>query len=210
MQRLAEFIRARAQETYPEPPSEGHDQITKQMVPEVCGRLTAGFSVLDVGCGQGVAFQGFLDAGASKVIGMTTNEEDFKAASAFLCTSAIVDVDMCDMHAIADQYRSGCFDLVWARHVLEHSVAPFFVLHEFHRVLKPGGWLYVEVPGPETACCHESNKNHYSVMGPQMWLNLLTRAGFEVVEGREMSLQTAAGPDKYFGWICKRLANGKP
>jgi ubiquinone/menaquinone biosynthesis C-methylase UbiE len=56
------------------------------------------------------------------------------------------------------------FDLVWARHALEHSVVPAFLLSEFHRLTKPGGVLYVEVPAPDTACVHETNPNHHSVL----------------------------------------------
>ena len=198
MARLAEFVRARAQETYPEPPSEGHDEITRKVLPEVTARLDDGWSVLDVGCGQGVALEEFQSRGYV-VTGTTLNDNDL----AILRAKGFEDVLLCDMHEMPEDW-TGRYDLVWARHVLEHSVAPFFVLHEFHRVLKPAAWLYVEVPGPDTECNHEANQNHYSVLGQRAWLCLLHRAGFEVLEGREMKLMTGAGPDVYFGWVCRK------
>jgi SAM-dependent methyltransferase len=109
------------------------------------------------------------------------------------------------MHAVSNpSFDWYPFDCVWARHVLEHSVIPFFVLHEFARVLKPGGILYAEVPSPGTDCRHEANPNHYSVLTCGMWLQLIQRAGFEILEVREIKLNTAAGPDIYHSIIARK------
>ena len=207
MTRLAEFIRARAAETYPEPSSPGHDQITAQILPEVCKGLPKGFSVLDVGCGQGVAFPHFMAAGTGAVTGITTNDTDLKAAAKWCHENdpgCFCCVSKCDMHDIVDTFPPEKFDLIWARHVLEHSIAPPFVLWEFFQALKPGGLLYCEFPEPDTSCFHESNQNHYAVFGERAWQHLLLKADFEIKQAYKWELQTGAGPDVYFGFLCRK------
>ena len=65
-------------------------------------------------------------------------------------------------------FPDAAFDLVWCRHALEHSAFPLFTLTEIYRVLRPKGLVYVEALAPETACHHERNPNHYSVLGKDM------------------------------------------
>jgi SAM-dependent methyltransferase len=197
--RLSDFIAARAAETYPEPRTTGHDGLTAQMAPLVAAMLPVGASVLDVGCGQGPALDWFQQHGHYP-IGITTNTADLRA-----CEANGHEVHPVDMHKLPDSFERYPFDCIWARHVLEHSVIPFFVLHEFARVLKPGGILYVEVPMPDTPCNHVANLNHYSVLGKDAWLCLIARSGFELHEVREIGLQTMAGPDKYLSVIARKL-----
>ncbi len=197
MNRLTEFMQKVAADVYPEPRSEGHDAITVKMAPEVAKRLPKGALVLDVGCGQGPALEWFTNAGFHPV-GIALGKEDVDA-----CVAAGFDAQVCDQHDLS-QFMDETFDCVWARHVLEHSIAPYWVLHEFHRVLVKGGTLYVEVPAPETSCNHALNKNHYSVMGLQMWLSLTDRAGFEIIEAREIRFPTEAGLDIYYSIICAK------
>lgn len=193
--RLADFIAERATETYPEPRSAGHDGITAKMAAEVAKHLEPMAHVLDVGCGQGPALEWFTREGFTPT-GIALNAEDVSS-----CRERGFLVAQSDMHSSG--FCDGLFDCVWARHVLEHSIAPFFALHEFARVLKPGGILYVEVPAPDTSCAHETNQNHYSVMGWKMWLSLIQRSGFDVINAMAHHLQTGAGPDIYFSYICK-------
>jgi ubiquinone/menaquinone biosynthesis C-methylase UbiE len=185
-----------ALDTYPEPRTPGHDGITHSQLAKVCALVPNGGEVLDVGCGQGPALDWLKEHGFSGT-GITINKADLVA-----CRELGHNVYDCDQNAL--MFNDGWFDMVWARHVLEHSVAPYWTLHEFKRVLKPGGILYVEVPSPNTASCHESNQNHYSVMGYEMWLALITRAGFEPIEGVEMNLKTEAGPDVYFAITSRK------
>jgi len=195
---FTDFLAARASESYPEPRTAGHDGITAQMAPIVAALLPAGGSVLDVGAGQGPALEWFSKAGFD-VTGTTINDDDFKA-----CEKLGHRVERCDMHDIGEYFNFERFDCVWARHVLEHSVAPLFVLHQFAEVLKPGGILYTEMPSPETAAAHETNANHYSVMGLKMWASLISRAGFDIHEIRTIDIATGAGPDVYFSIIARK------
>jgi SAM-dependent methyltransferase len=100
-------------------------------------------------------------------------------------------------------FPDATFDLVWCRHCLEHSIYPYFTLSQFARVLKPNSWLYVEVPAPDTACTHQLNGNHYSVLGKSMLGSLITRAGFVVDDVLDINFSTMAGPDTYWGYLAR-------
>lgn len=200
---LDAFLDRIAQDVYAEPPSGGHELISGQAWARVrtAAALAPGARVLDVGCGQGVALTAFREAGLNAV-GVTLSEEDRS-----VCDRLGYDVQRMDQSFL--EFTAGEFALVWCRHCLEHSVAPYFTLAEFRRVLMPGGFLYVEVPAPDTPCRHEWNPNHYSVLGQNAWLALLTRAGFTVVEAFHINHETGVGPDVYLGFIC-RLGGAPP
>lgn len=194
--RLAQFMASIAAQTYPEPPTDIHSDITKKVLDELIPRLPKEAAVLDVGCGQGPALWIFRTHNI-QAVGIALNDEDVKA-----CTANGLNVIKMDQNDL--DFPDGSFDLVWARHVLEHSIAPLWTLHEFNRVLKPTGILYAEMPAPETACCHESNGNHYAVLGHQAWIALLNKAGFWVEKSAEWKFTTMVGPDVYFSFECKK------
>jgi FkbM family methyltransferase len=196
--RFGEFLVRLREDVYPELPSAQHSSITRQMWDRVRGQmsLAPGARVLDVGCGQGLALELFRDAGLSAV-GITIGEEDLDA-----CRQRGFEVAEMDQSCL--EYDAGTFGLVWCRHALEHSVAPYFTLSEFSRVLASGGYLYVEVPAPDTACHHELNPNHYSVLGQSAWLSLMERAGFQLLDGIRIDLSVPAGPDLYWGFLLRK------
>lgn len=194
---LSQFMASIAKDTYPEPRSSGHDGITQAQAAKVAPLIPEGGRVLDIGCGQGPALDWFLENGFDP-IGVALNAEDVAA-----CIERGHEAIIGDQNAL--HFNDGGFDLVWARHVLEHSIAPYWTLHEFNRVLKKGGILYVEVPAPDTDSRHETNQNHYSVMGWKMWASLISRAGFDVMASETISLTTGAGSDVYFTFIGRKL-----
>ena len=197
-ERLAAFLETLKCDTYPEIPSEPHISITRQMVERLAAtcRLPAGAKVLDVGCGQGTALDLFERQGYVPT-GITLNAEDAR-----VCRGKGFAVREMDQSFL--DFAGGEFDLVWCRHCLEHSIFPYFTLAGFHRVLKPGGWLYVEVPSPDTACRHQSNRNHYSVLGKSMWIELLRRSGFHVADVTDIRFTAVAGPDVYWAFLGRR------
>lgn len=144
--------------------------------------------ILDIGCGQGTFIQEMDERGYKEVVGLTMSREDVDA-----CISKGYQAVYGDMSDLS--YQDESWDMIWCRHALEHSPFPLLTLMEFNRVLKKDGFLYVEVPAPDTERDHEFNPNHYSVMGEKMWASLFGRAGFE---GTEQGI-----------WEFKLIDNGK-
>ena len=157
--------------------------------------------VLDAGCGPGVFMDEMRSAGFPSLWGVTLSQEDVDACrrKGHGCTLG----DISDLDDMDDSV-----DLVWCRHAIEHSVYALFTLYEFNRVLKMGGGLYVEVPGPGLPRAHEWNPNHYSILGPHMWVALMQRAGFEVFDTREIKLELTQNgekvPELFYAFMAKK------
>jgi len=195
--RLDAFLQGLHGDIYPEPPSATHTAIIRKVFAELCRSYppTPGARLLDVGCGQGVALELFREAGLDP-LGVTLGPD------AEVCRAKGLAVQEMDL-AFLD-FPDASFDLVWCRHALEHSIFPFFTLAELSRVLKPGGVLYVEVPAPDTACRHQTNPNHYSVLGKSMWLELIRRTGFPEIRVLDLNFTVPAGPDTYWGFLQQK------
>jgi SAM-dependent methyltransferase len=197
--RFEQFLETIGSQTYPEVPSGQHDEISRQMVDLVwskCG-LTSDMKVLDVGCGQGVALKLFAAKGADAV-GVTLNQTDVD-----VCQSLGYNVLKMDQSFL--DFPDASFDLLWCRHCIEHSIFPYFTLSGFHRVLKPGGWLYIEVPAPDTSCAHQTNLNHYSVLGKSMMASLIERSAFRIADILDITFSVPAGPDLYWAFIQQKV-----
>ena len=197
--RLVSFIDRIESETYPESPSYIHSEITGKAVDILISEyhIPQNARILDIGCGQGPALNLFRDKGFQSTVGITLNDEDV-----YVCQKNGHDVRKMDQSFL--EFPDGSFDLVWARHVIEHSIFPYFTLAEFARVLTSGGMLYLEVPAPETPCRHETNQNHYSVLGRGVWRSLLSRCGFVLCDDVSYKFPTPVGPDEYWGFICSK------
>lgn len=199
LSRLVSFIDKIEGETYPEAPSFIHSEITEKVLETFLPQYQINHTarILDIGCGQGPALDIFRYKGYLSTVGIALNEEDVR-----ICREKGHTVHKMDQSFL--EFTDGSFDLVWARHVIEHSIFPYFTLMEFARVLASGGMLYLEVPAPETSCHHETNPNHYSVFGRGSWISLLGRCGFTVCDEFKFSFVTGMGPDEYWGFICLR------
>ncbi len=196
LDRFREFVGDIALQTYPEVESAVHTSITREQLRRTVERfsLPRNAQILDVGCGQGPALDALREMGF-EATGITVNEEDLAVCRAKGHAVRNMDQSFLD-------FPSESFDLVWARHCIEHSFMPLFTLSGFKRVLKPGGHLYVEVPAPGTCCKHEENLNHYSVLSKTAWRSLLLRSGFMIEAEDTIALTTPAGPDEYYLFLC--------
>lgn len=198
VKKLEGFLAKIKSQIYPEPVTEPHLTITKQMFEYFINKfpIPQGSRILDVGCGQGLAMNLFLEKGFSP-IGITLGQEDL-----IVCRQKGYEVYKMDQSFL--EFNDKKFDFIWCRHCLEHSIFPFFTLSELFRVLKPGGYLYIEVPAPETSCNHQTNPNHYSVLGKGMWEELIKRSGFRLLDVVDLSFNVPAGPDQYWAFIQKK------
>jgi len=156
-----------------------HDDI----IPEISQRFVPEFNldpkckILDIGCGPGVFIKSAAALGYNNVTGVTLSTEDVGA-----CVSQGFDAIHASMTDLP--LEDATVDFIWCRHALEHSPYPLFTLFEFHRVLRPGGQMFIEVPAPgnERVNMHEFNPNHYSILGDRMWQGLFQKSGFELFQ----------------------------
>ena len=197
-QRFESFLERVRKETYPEPPSELHTIIAKKMIDEFLNKhsLSEDKRILDVGCGQGVALEYFESKGFSP-IGITLNNEDLS-----VCKQKGYEVYEMDQSFL--DFNDEEFDLIWCRHCLEHSVFPYLTLIEFFRVLKRKGYLYIEVPAPDTSCNHQTKQNHYSVLNKSMWGELIKRTGFDILVVNNIEFEVVADTDIYWTFIQQK------
>lgn len=198
LERFADFLAMTVDQTYPETPSEPHTSVTGIMLDKVldlCALKKPG-RILDVGCGQGPALDVIRDRGYHAV-GITVNDEDIR-----VCREKGHEVYKMEQSFL--DFPPGSVDLIWARHCVEHSVMPFFTLFGFAGILREGGFLYLEVPAPDTACHHERNVNHYSILTQSSWVSLLKRCGFAILWENVFEFQVPAGSDAYLMFVCQK------
>lgn len=190
-------------QVYAEGESAFHKDITQDVVKRFVDPLNVPKTakILDLGCGPGYFLDTMKAQGYTDVTGLTMSTEDFDAN-----TAKGNSVQRSDMNFLAD--RDETVDMLFCRHSLEHSPFPYITLLEYNRVLKPNGHLYIEVPQPDCERPHEDNRNHYSILGRSMWLNLLKRTGFDVTwYDYEVPIQYPDGTqflEKYYIFVCQR------
>jgi SAM-dependent methyltransferase len=105
---------------------------------EVIERTQRPGTVLDVGCGTGIALH-VAESRGWRGVGVEPVE-----ASAARARSLGLDVRTGTLAEA--QLDHGSFDLVCAWHVLEHFADPIAFLHELAAYARPGGLVAVEVP----------------------------------------------------------------
>jgi len=200
-QRMDAFLDMLECQIYPECQSKLHSDITQQAITHLAELepLNKRSKVLDIGCGQGPALELFEQMGFTAV-GITLGVEDIDE-----CRSRGYTVARMDQSFL--EFADNTFDIVWARHVIEHSIFPLFTLHEYYRVMRHDGILYLEVPAPDTDCHHERNINHYSMLSQSSWRSLIERTGYAIIETVSYRFSVVAGNDEYFGFYCKKARN---
>jgi len=180
---------------YPESISVQHSHITKTAIKAfVEPKKQEIKNVLDVGCGQGPALEEFNILGL-EAIGITLDDGDLN-----ICREKGYLVEKQDMNFLTFQDES--FDLVWARHCLEHSPMPMITLLEFERVVTPGGYVYIEVPQDDSV--HVDNLNHYSMLSDRAWQSLIRRTKLKLLYRGQWTIQLDTWTDIYwYYWLQK-------
>ena len=166
---------------YSEPDTQMHQNVMDHMIPKFVNEynLDSSKKILDIGCGQGYGMLKFVELGCTDVGGLTLSTDDAEAAR--LRGFDVVEEDMSFQSA-----EDGTYDVLFARHSLEHSPYPLLTLLEFNRILKSGGLVYIEMPSPQCTRALEEYDNHYAIMGPQQWRALMIRAGFNPLDIGEL------------------------
>ncbi len=167
-QHIELYLNTLAVDIYPQPPDPGHQAMLENICQMWLPKLTNLNSILDVGCGQGQAFP-VLEQYAQRVEGVTLGS-DFD-----ICRAKGLKVKLADMSFLP--YPDSEFDLIFARHVLEHSPAPLLSLMEWWRVSKQ--WLMLVMPDPKRY--GYIGQNHYYVLNREQVDNILDQAGWRPI-----------------------------
>ena len=141
-------------------------------------RPKPGNRLLDIGCGNGDFLARARDGGW-EVEGV---EPDREAAQVARARGLSVHVGTVD--AVRDQYES--FDGITLSHVVEHVYDPVALLRECYKLLKPGGWIWVDTPNIDSLGNMHYGKNwrglepprHLVIFNRSSLLRSLARAGF--------------------------------
>jgi SAM-dependent methyltransferase len=161
---------------YPQPPDDLQQAYGDEVINNWVQKISDIKTVLDVGCGQGQFAQTFKDIGVNWE-GVTLGND------AQICRDMGLDVfemDFSFLSFMADNHR---YDLIFARHCLEHSPFPVITLMEWYRVSKK--YLCVILPNPLGIISKSHvgafrGQNHYSVMTREHFLWLAERAGWKL------------------------------
>lgn len=153
---------------YDQPPDPGHQKALETIINKWLANLDGLKSILDVGCGQGQAIP-ILQKYAERVAGITLGQD------AEICQEKGFEVEQADFSFLP--FEDVEFDLIFARHSLEHSPMPLLSLMEWRRVARQ--WLLLVVPNLEFF--GPSGLNHYYVLQPTQWVNLFNRAGWHPI-----------------------------
>jgi SAM-dependent methyltransferase len=127
---------------------------------------TKDFRVLDAGAGSAPYAEYFAEATLEMADVCLTPEKDYSHID-LVC-------DVIDIPVEAERY-----DLVWCSQTLEHVREPLKAVHEFFRILKPGGEAWLTAPFFHAE--HEIPWDFFR-FSRYAWGFFAEEAGFEVVE----------------------------
>jgi len=175
MNKFEEYYVELMHDIYPQPQDSIHDdhflrayRVIRKWIPIINPR-----NVLDVGCGEGFCQCIFEIFGVKDYLGLSLGD-DVRVAKEK--GRSVVEMDFNFMSLLDNSY-----ELVFARHALEHSPFPIITLMEWHRVASK--WLIIVMPRPLDYTIGYIGRNHYSVVGSHTQLRWwLRRAGWKVID----------------------------
>lgn len=171
-------------DVYPQPPDAGHTRwatevLTRWLPLFACEHKT----LLDVGCGQGFC-KPIVNGLGWQWTGVTVGE-DYEAC----VKQGVAPVFQADMTFLP--VDDGAYDVVFARHVIEHSPMPLVTLMEWRRVM--ASFLILVIPRPEAY--GGGGRNHYYVLPEANWQALIEFAGMGI-------LHTDDSEPTEYRWVC--------
>jgi SAM-dependent methyltransferase len=117
--------------------------------------------ILDVGCADG-KFLWALDPEKWDRTGV-----DFAEPTVRLVKEKIRDLSLIEGDLFSDKLPENSFDVITFWHVLEHLPQPRAVLERTHKLLRPGGWLFISLPNFNSLQARLFQRHWYSLDVPR-------------------------------------------
>lgn len=171
-------------------------------------KYTRGRDLIDVGCGSGV-FMKYAQENGWNTVGIEPSESAAQFAS-----EQGLQVQNCSLVEFV-RTNKALFDVVHLKNVLEHLADPKQQIEICHRLLKPGGILYVEVPNDYDLIqkigvwlLNERNSwvsvpDHINYFSFKSLSRLLQKTGFKILT------RDTTFPMYFFLWLGKNFIANK-
>jgi 2-polyprenyl-6-hydroxyphenyl methylase / 3-demethylubiquinone-9 3-methyltransferase len=111
-------------------------------VSDNCDSNLQGASLLDVACGGGLFSESAAAMGAN-VIGIDTSEKLIQTAKAHAKGQRNITYEAKDFLTFAAKKKKATYDIITCFEVLEHVAEPETWFEKLHKMLQPGGKLFV-------------------------------------------------------------------
>ena len=142
----------------------------------LAGRVPAGGTALDIGCGTGEVLDLLAAAGARTVAG-TDLSDDALAAARTRVGSGTVLASLAEQLPFAD----ACADVLTSLEVVEHLDDDRLALREYARVVRPGGTLVLTVPAYQGLWSdHDERAGHRRRYRRGEIVDVVAAAGFRI------------------------------
>ncbi|MBP9757468.1 MAG: class I SAM-dependent methyltransferase [Candidatus Pacebacteria bacterium] len=178
---------------------------------ETLKRITSG-RVLDIGCGDGLLQTELAKKGVEDTIGVDVSESGIAKVKAKGFTAYFGDTT--DIPSITE-LRGLQFDHAAILEVLEHVFNPSDMLKGARTILKDDGHLYASTPnfnaiGDRLRVLRgavpwqkKHGKGHVYWMNVQVFKDLITDAGFDIVEFRSLGYRRGKSFASVFDWLAQ-------
>lgn len=149
--------------------------------------------ILDIGCGDGYAMEKIIDFGYENVQGVTLHKQEWD-----ICKQKELSVHL--MNYNFSEMMSGFFHIIWMRQSLQFSFQPYYTMLELNRMLRLGGWAYIEVPDT-------SNEGvPLGTLHSETYERLFKASGFQIVQSDKLTLSAGDVAETHnFYALIKRL-----
>eukprot|EP01084_Bolivina_argentea_P088029 158916_1 len=163
--------------------------------------LNKGSKVLDCGCGIGGPYRNIAEFTGCDITGITLNDYQVKRANNINRSRGLADqVRSVQGDFMKLPFKENSFDGVYAIEATCHAPSRVGVYEQIYRVLKPGGifacyeWCITDKYDPENEVHRSIKKNIEEgdglpdMCGPSEIVKSLEKAGFEILEHRDVAL----------------------